>query len=338
LSLENSNNAIFIHAWWRSSSTYVWAKLRENDHLRCYYEPLHEQVLLLTKESILSSPDVAINRSLRHPYLKKSYFYEYFDLVSASDLRFSADLSYDRYFLNSTEEDSALFTYLEGLIMSANKHNKKAVLCFCRSQMRSAWMKKNFHGVHVAQVRNPFDQWNSFKTNRYFLNGLIRIASNLRNRHQEVFSNTEMSVLNRILNLSTVKTHGGDKISLNESDLFLVFMFLWFASTIQSISIADFVLDVDMMSHDYIYRQSCSSYFKKMGIDVDFSDCHTPSIEGADILLNEHKDILVQISGYLNGAAKSLVSFDFVTILEKLNYLAPKNKKLINIVLQSNTT
>ncbi len=33
---------MFIHAWWRSGSSYVWSKLRANQSLICYYEPFNE--------------------------------------------------------------------------------------------------------------------------------------------------------------------------------------------------------------------------------------------------------------------------------------------------------
>ena len=33
---------LFIHAWFRSGSTYIWSKLRNDEKLICYYEPFHE--------------------------------------------------------------------------------------------------------------------------------------------------------------------------------------------------------------------------------------------------------------------------------------------------------
>lgn len=58
---------IFVHAWWRSGSTYVWSKLREDDSLVCYYEPLDERVARLTYDRIEQPHVIEKSRALRHP-------------------------------------------------------------------------------------------------------------------------------------------------------------------------------------------------------------------------------------------------------------------------------
>ena len=58
---------IFIHAWWRSGSTYIWSKLRENESCRCYYEPLHEKIAGLNLAAIEGPAEVSVSRALRHP-------------------------------------------------------------------------------------------------------------------------------------------------------------------------------------------------------------------------------------------------------------------------------
>ena len=62
-----SEDPIFIHAWWRSGSTYIWSKLRENKSCRCYYEPLHEKIADLNVAAVKASPDIDVSRALKTP-------------------------------------------------------------------------------------------------------------------------------------------------------------------------------------------------------------------------------------------------------------------------------
>src|SRR5262249_20100621 len=182
---------IFVHAWWRSGSTYVWSKLRENDSLICYYEPLHERISHLNPDIIDGSAEIEISRDLRHPVQAKNYFAEYAELVHSKTLRFAPELSYSRYLLLPEETDEQLRLYLNGLIKAASAKSRTAVLCFCRSQMRSAWMKKVFAGVHIAQIRNPADQWVSFNVETFFPNTMLVIALKLRKLYPLSFIHIE---------------------------------------------------------------------------------------------------------------------------------------------------
>src|SRR6266446_6514573 len=178
---------IFIHAWWRSGSTYIWSKLRENESCICFYEPLHERLASLTPETIEESPE-GKSEALRHPIQTKNYYAEYGDLLRAGGLNFSPELSYDRYLLMPEQQDENLRLYIESLIGTSGAGQLKPILCFCRSQMRSAWMKAVFGGLHVCQIRNPFDQWASFDIEPYFAVMMLTIALKLRASHPKAFA------------------------------------------------------------------------------------------------------------------------------------------------------
>src|SRR5262249_15011629 len=90
---------IFLHAWWRSGSTYTWSKFRQDESLICYYEPLHEKILHLTLEEVEGPADPELARVFRHPVQDKNYSAEYASLLRSNSLRFSAALSYDRFLL-----------------------------------------------------------------------------------------------------------------------------------------------------------------------------------------------------------------------------------------------
>src|SRR5262249_21651673 len=231
---------IFIHAWWRSSSTYVWAKLRQEKSFRCYYEPLNERLAALEPGAIAASPEAGMSQSLRHPVQAENYFAEYSKLIAAGSLGYSRDLAYARYLLRPEQADNALKRYLDGLISAAAGARQTAVLCFCRSQMRSAWMRRSFGGLHVAQIRNPFDQWASFQVHPYFTRRLLDIARRLRAMHPGAFS------------------------QIDENDAPALFLVLWIASALQAIACCDYLLDVDRLSTDEACRKEASDWFAKL--------------------------------------------------------------------------
>src|SRR5262249_18305364 len=155
-------------------------------------------------------------------------------------LRFAPELSYSRYLLLPQETDEQLRLYLDGLIKAASAKSRTAVLCFCRSQMRTAWMKKVFAGVHIAQIRNPADQWVSFNVETFFPNTMLVIALKLRKlyplsfTHIEAFERFARSMSKRSLPVDQVF-----QFFLNERDILAVFLLIWIASTLQAISYCD---------------------------------------------------------------------------------------------------
>src|SRR5262245_21639717 len=130
-SMKNSQ-PLFIHAWWRSGSTYIWSKLRENEFCSCYYEPLHERLANLTLETVDASPEIGRSKTLRHPVQTKNYFAEYGELLQSQNLKFFPELSYDQYLLIPGQRDERLHDYLEGLVESSRRRRLKPILCFCR--------------------------------------------------------------------------------------------------------------------------------------------------------------------------------------------------------------
>src|SRR5262249_3899658 len=137
-------------------------------------------------------PRFELKESLRHPIVRQHYYAEYAELLRSGTLNYSLDLAYDRYFLVRGQTDDALRTYIDGLISAASAAKRRAILCFCRSQMRSAWMKHTFGGIHIAQIRNPADQWASFnKVSGYFVHNMLMIALKLRNSYPLAFAHIE---------------------------------------------------------------------------------------------------------------------------------------------------
>ncbi|MEZ0308798.1 MAG: hypothetical protein ACAH21_12795 [Ramlibacter sp.] len=267
---------IFIHAWWRSSSTYVWSKLRSDPSLLCFNEPLHERIARLDPTKALKPMSPSYSKMLRHPHVEKGYFTEYFEVDPQGPRHYKPELAYHRYLLRPGDRAPGLHAYLSGLIAMAKGADRRAVLCFARSQMRSAWMRDAFDALHIAQIRNPRSQWNSFHVDSYFLKRLALAALRLNSRQPAAFQHIA-PFRNR-----TGETGEPAQFTLSDRDLCRVFLLFWTASTIQSITASDFVLDVDRLAGEPDYRTQASSMFADAGCTLDFNDCETPKPDDDD--------------------------------------------------------
>jgi hypothetical protein len=279
---------IFIHAWWRSGSTYLWAKLRESESYRCYFEPLNPSIADLKLTTVNRLPDSDDTQNLRHPTLKTHYFAEYADLLGSATLGYSRDLAYDRYLLLPDQSDERLQSYLSRLISSASEVERRPILCFCRSQMRIAWMKKIFGGKHIAQIRNPADQWASFKSYQLevrpnFPVDMIIIALKLRRLYPNAFVHIEefeyfaQQVSKRAsLPIDVITQHFIPQF-VRQRDCLDVFLVIWIASALQALSYCNLVLDIDQLSNKRDRRKIAEQWFAAIGVRIDFSDCSSPT-------------------------------------------------------------
>lgn len=332
----STNSPIFIHSWWRSSSTYVWLKLRQDASLQCFYEPLHEGVAGLNVNAILSGPEVSLGRMLRHPVAEKHNFFEYLEPLRSGTLRYTPDLAYERYILRRGQADPGLFTYIDGLISVAAGNARRAVLCFCRSQMRSAWMRENFAGTHIAQIRNPFDQWVSFQVNPYFVRRMMSLALSLRKLHPDAFAHIEgfEHQARALSNSAGQERNAPGQKPLSKRDVFRIYMVIWLASSLQSISSSDFVLDVDLLSNDREYQKLSARKFRSLGCKIDFSDCLAPQAESSGVRPPEIKEAVDDAIKAITTNAKSLAIFDAEAISLCLPALGPASREIVSLVTQ----
>jgi hypothetical protein len=330
-----SDEPIFIHAWWRSGSTYIWLKLREIESNRCYYEPLHEEIAGLDADAIAGPPVSDLARALRHPVAKKNYYAEYLDLLRSSRLRYSPELAYDRYLLRPDQADNKLRSYLKGLLADANLAARRPVLGFCRSQMRSAWMKETFGGIHLAQIRNPADQWASFKINPYFPITMIMIALKLRNLHPRAFLHIEpferfAQQLSRRPALP-VEVISGQFI--RQRDCFDVFLVVWIASAMQAIAYCDFVLDIDLMASNLDSRSTTAKWLESIGCSVDFSDCLLPTSTTLNVRSPLFEQTVKAAASAIRSDAASLLIVQPKALEQKLSSVCPLSQWVLRLAL-----
>lgn len=207
-----------------------------------------------------------------HPKLDRHYFYEYIELIKSRKLDFAPGLSYQKYFLYDDEQDDLLRHYLGRLIAAAEAAGKRPALCFCRSQMRALWMRKNFGSLHVSQIRNPWDQWISFGRHPYFKNTSFLTAFWLNRSHPGCFSHVpDFERMSRAW-------AQGKNFKYRDIDCFNIFITLWIASTIQALAAGDVVVDVDLIGIDSETRRRVERDLANAGLAMDLSDCRPQSV------------------------------------------------------------
>jgi hypothetical protein len=315
----------------------MWSKLRDNKSCRCFYEPLHERIAALNLAAVKGPANIETSRVLRHPVPKKHYFAEYAKLLRSGNLRYSADLAYDRYLLQPDQPDERLRNYLDGLISSAAAGNRRAILCFCRSQMRSAWMKGAFGGgIHVAQIRNPADQWASFKIDPYFISTMIILALKLRGLHPYAFVHIQPfeGFAQQLSKRSTLPMEVIAQYFIpgivRQRDYLDVFLVIWIASALQAIAYCDFVLDIDLLSTELDYRATAERWFASIGCPVDFSDCSSPA--AADFDPTFERTVNDAVSAIRSNAA-SLVITKTEAVKQWLPSLCPLSRRILSLSL-----
>ncbi len=261
--------AVFVHSWFRSGSTWLWKKFRDHPGFCAYYEPLNEELPAWTPERLKGPPTRAFEGD-NHPALATPYYFEYLDLVEQGRLGFDQRNSYERYLLEADESDETLARYLQNLIDAARASALRPALCFCRSQLRAGWMKRQFGGLHIAQIRNPWDQWKSFARHPYFNNRTLITAYCIERRRRGSFAHVTgfAELVSAWENRQTAR--------LSEIDCFAVYITLWLTSSIHALASSDMVIDTDQLGMSSDARRAAETELQRLGLPCDLSDCRKP--------------------------------------------------------------
>jgi hypothetical protein len=334
MTASNSGFPLFVHAWFRSGSTYIWSKLRENEKLICFYEPFHE---VLAEQSLGAQIEkhkaYEASSVMRHPVQDRHYFHEYKELVEQHQLNFAPDLSYKNYFLSPDQNDDPRYRHLQTLISYGAAVNRLPVLCFCRSQMRSAWIRKNFAGKHIAQIRAPLPQWESFDVLPYFRNTMITVALDLRENCPAYFDhipnfNRFAAAFERRKSLPADQLY---EYFLKPDDFLAIFLLVWVLSTLQSVSHSDLALDIDRLSSDRSYRGFVQEWFAGLGCTVDLSDCSIPKKVSAD--RQKASDMLVVAGRAVKQSPGAMLVWEPTKIASAFKFMSDESKRAIELFL-----
>jgi len=278
--MNKENKPIFIHSLFRTGSTYIWNKFRQNDRFYCYYEPFHQLLQHATVDNIenLMTKDY---QSVNHPSLSKYYLYEYRGLLQNGRpgvTFFKKSFSFDEFCHN--EENPDLKKYIDHLIMNAGE--KIPLFQFNRSALRVKWFKKNYpESLNIYLVRKPCDQWQSYlelyrKTNyiTFFVMDLLIVSVNCENEYFQPLAKY----------LSLIKYHSDSQEyeddfyriildSYSEEEKYLIFYYTWLRSMVENVLNADMVLNMNFLSQRPEYRSYIKNFLLNSAIDgIEFED------------------------------------------------------------------
>jgi adenylyl-sulfate kinase len=269
---------IFIHAMWRTGSTYVWKKFRDDRRYRAYLEPLHE-CLAQRREDVQAACGPATRAFLRHPPLDDFYYAEYPFTPDGGVQYFHKSLSYERYCLEPTEKDEDLRRYIGNLSEHAARHGQKPVFQFNRALLRAAWLAHNFCGVHVLLLRSPLGVWNSFRSfeSGYFQTRICTILGQNRNKIPiesltpwlDFPKEKREAVLEEYDCYHSFAERNGDRLYPSFFDFYLL-------SMVHCAQYADCILDLDEISRNPATRLAAIGRLRELGIEISLNDCNLP--------------------------------------------------------------
>lgn len=150
---RTADSPIFLVGTFRSGTTMFWNMLRSSNKYTCYYEPLHESLLLYLEQppTIPHDPShLAVN----------DYFAEY-RALSHSEFRTVWRPWFGREHFLALESDSLpeLAEYLHFLMSNSAR---PVVMKFVRAGYRVRWLRAHFPDARLIHIeRRPRDIWTS---------------------------------------------------------------------------------------------------------------------------------------------------------------------------------
>ncbi len=281
---------IFIHSLFRTGSTYIWHKFRENERYHCYYEPLHPNLLSISPEHPVAwAYDEQSTNRMRHPPLEKPHSLEYQLLLrpGVKGLPFlKKSFIFDEFCKNNG--NLALKKYIELLLDNAG--DKIPLLQFNRSALRIRWFKKNFpQACHIYLVRNPRNQWHSYLVMQrehnldiFLVMDMLTIGVNLKENCFQTLAE----------HIPLIEYHGkrieDEELifrqvleTYSDGEKYYLFYYLWFYSLVENVLNADFILNIDLLSSDSDYLCRTYDFLRNSGVEgVDFGDAKITGYHG----------------------------------------------------------
>ena len=322
---------IFIHSSFRTSSTYIWSKIRECSNTVAYCEIFNEVLESATISSIsLNSPTSWYSK---HPH-GAPYFLEFLPFMrdGGGVLGFDPSFSFMRYIPeggpsgNISEQEKK---YIIELYSHAERLKKIPVLTATRSLGRVSGIKSSIPGFHILIYRNLFQQWCSYsdqyrKGNRYFLSTIDLIIANSKHDNfimviDDLFPDRECSEKN--------------------INTFYRFIFIHIYLYGHAACAADLIIDTNLLAEDINYRRSIELNFLDHELMLDFSDAKN-QISFSSINIgneSEFQQYMVSIGGLIQNHISHDKGRDFVKkiikdLCEEIKYNEFHTKEIKSIL------
>jgi hypothetical protein len=277
---------VFLHTGWRTRGTWLWSRFRTLAGTTCFYEPLIED-LALVSQSTIEARNTA-SWSSGHPSLHRPYFAEFGPLLkpAARGVRhYDPKFALTGFFAEPEAVMPELRDYLALLLRTAHAAGGQPVLKFCRSLGRIGWMQRNFpQAIHIALMRNPLAQFLSAQRqfqrhdNDYFLAMPLLLLAMHRDvpdvaaavRHLSVALPSLPPDASERACLAACKAHLRNSVPAEWYRAFLAFWMVTAASIPDTI---DLVIDSDLLTTSADYRHQCEIELTTLtGCSVDLGD------------------------------------------------------------------
>uniref|UniRef100_A0A7C4VRE8 Glycosyltransferase n=1 Tax=Desulfatirhabdium butyrativorans TaxID=340467 RepID=A0A7C4VRE8_9BACT len=267
-----NDRIIFVHSLFRAGSTYFYHALKRTGRYHVYHEPFHEIIADLPDQwEKFANGENELKSLLRHGFLKDGYFSEYKPILEDLKHTFEHSLCYESYFIDDSMRCPQLEKYIH--LLAYNSKIGNPVIQCTRTIGRVSWLKKNFDSVHIYLLRNPWDQWFSYKVDPYF-SATTRIIYSQENSPEYL-----LNILNE-LNVKKFHTCSIENMIdfytksmlIPELD-YALFFGLWLFAYITSYKHCNTSIDMDMLSTNNVYQSSIINELAHLGInDIDFHD------------------------------------------------------------------
>jgi len=274
---------IFIHALFRTGSTYVWNKFRMlPDHV-CYYEPFHQLLAKITRENVQDT----LTRNFKavgHPELDRHYLFEYEALLQPGRSgvpHFKKEMSFDWFCQAGDDPCPDQKAYVDFLIQACGE--KVPLFQFNRTALRSAWFKANYpESLNIYLYRDPRDQWQSYAGIKartgydvFFLMDVLALSKN--RDHPLVRPLRSDLPLLKYCAAEHSEEEGLYRIlyhAYSEEEKYLIFYYLWLQSLLENARHADALWDINELAANPGYRGRVQQWLGERQAAVpDFSDC-----------------------------------------------------------------
>ena len=262
----------FIHSLFRAGSTYFYNALKRTGKCHIYHEPFHEVIAQLPSDlEKWDNQREHFKQHLRHDFLQGGYFDEYRHLLPLISENFDKNLSFKLFFLEKEDEAPTLNRYINALISGSPK---SPILQCTRTIGRVGWLRSKYRSKNIFLLRNPWDQWYSYKVDKYISNTprVIYSQPNVPGVLVKVMEACGFCALNDKDIDDLFVCYGSTPVDPG-TDYFLFFG-LWLYAFISANQKCDLIVDMDLISRDErkraIVQKECAT---ALHFAVDLHDC-----------------------------------------------------------------
>lgn len=328
---------LFIHSLFRTGSTYIWHKFRQQKEYYCYYEPFNQFLsdISLQRPYIWSHESKAAAK-VRHPEMTQNQLFEYKKCLKPGQTGvpfFKKSFSFDDYCNNASDPDKK--RYIDNLIQAAEDEGKRAVLQFNRSALRIGWFKTYFpDSINIYLIRNPRNQWQSYISMAEEQHLDIFLIMDLlitgKNKNTQYFKNLSPYIY--LLEFNSDRFQDEERVYrtlldvYSYDELYFIFYFIWFTALWENVCHADILLAIDLLISDKCYAERIVEALEKKSITgINLSDVTPRSYREYKLETKKMAEIEQQVKAIIFQGHGREESNYF------LNILSEKEKEFFNL-------